>query len=76
MLGKIDDISDPDVKDIFETIATVSNGKTNGWVTHFINHFFDNYINNRELTEEEKRSIFKKNFPELNMIVTSIRAIN
>ncbi|WP_187770564.1 retron Eco8 family effector endonuclease [Bacillus mycoides] len=76
LLGKIDDISDPDVKDIFETIATVSNGKTNGWVTHFINHFFDNYINNRELTEEEKRGIFKKNFPELNMIVTSIRAIN
>ncbi|MGX5444678.1 retron Eco8 family effector endonuclease [Bacillus thuringiensis] len=76
LLGKVKDISDPKIKDIFETIAKVSNSKTNGWVTDFIDHFFNTYINDRELTNEEKRGIFKRNFPELYMIVTSIRAIN
>ncbi|WP_028400585.1 retron Eco8 family effector endonuclease [Ectobacillus panaciterrae] len=75
-IGKIDNISDQSVKDIFEKIAQVKNGKTDGWVTHFMNYFFENHINNIELTHEEKISIFKKNFPELYMIVTSIRAIN
>ncbi|PFC48144.1 hypothetical protein CN300_04420 [Bacillus thuringiensis] len=69
-------ISDSEIKGIFELIDKVNNSKTGGWVTNFIDYFFNNYINQKELTIEEKRSIFKKNFPELNMIVTSIKAIN
>ncbi|NIA61150.1 hypothetical protein G5716_29395 [Bacillus pacificus] len=75
-IGKINDINDPEIKGIFEKIQVIFNSKTSGWVTAFINYFFDNYINDRELTQAEKIDIFRKNFPEIYMIVTSIKTLN
>ncbi|UYG95326.1 retron Eco8 family effector endonuclease [Cytobacillus firmus] len=75
-LGKVDNISDQNIKDIFDNIALVKNSKTNGWVTDFFDYFFDNYITIKELTHEGKIDIFRKNFPEIYMIVTSIKNIN
>ncbi|MEK4973609.1 hypothetical protein NSQ89_14720 [Niallia sp. FSL R7-0648] len=73
-IGNIDNIQDDSVREIYNNIAKVRNKKTSGWVTHFINDFFENNdFNNDSLTYEDKIGIFKENFPELNMIITSIR---
>lgn len=74
-IGKIKDISDQNIKEIFENVAKVKNSKASGWVTDFINYFFESNISNLELTQEEEIDIFKKNFPEIYLIVTSIKTI-
>ncbi|WP_449355184.1 retron Eco8 family effector endonuclease [Virgibacillus natechei] len=61
---------------VFDNIGKVKNGKTGGWVTSFIDYFFENFINNSELTNQEKIDIFRKSFPEIYMIVNSIKAMN
>lgn len=63
------------VKDLNDKIGKVKNKKTNGWVTNFMNHFFENYIDRDNLTNEDKISIFKLYFPEIFLMITSIKSV-
>ncbi|UOY87647.1 retron Eco8 family effector endonuclease [Bacillus glycinifermentans] len=62
-------------QDLNDKIGRVKNKKTNGWVTNFMNYFFENYIHRDKLTNEDKISIFKSYFPEIFMMITSIKSV-
>lgn len=77
--GKLDNLSsikkgirNEEIKNEILKLKGKTDNKTDGWIINFIDYYFKNYINKIK-NEDDKKELFKNDFPELYNILQIIK---